>query len=710
MCVVLGGMFLVHSVTRAEVAGRWDGAIDLPSVPLGIQVELTRSDGSWSGTIDIPLQNSQGLLLEAIVVDGNAIRFALPSPLGRATFEGTLADDMRSMAGDFTQAERTFPFHLEWQGDVTEVVHGEDPARGASNAAGATPLSREAAVDSLVTLVEGALDPWRVPGLALAVVLDGEVILSRGFGIRDLESGAAVTERTMFAIGSATKAFTTLTLATLVDAGVLDWDTPVREYLPGFRLHDPVATERVTTRDLVTHRTGLPSHDLLWYGSHLSREELYQRLPYLEFSEDLRVQWQYTNLMYMTAGYLGGVLAGSTWEALVRERVFEPLSMRASNFLVSETQRLEDHARPYAYRDGEVIEVPFRDLTSIGPAGSINSNLEDMIAWVRLHLGGGVVDEVRVVSAPVMDELHTPQMIISLPVTDVATPIMAYAMGWFVEPYRGHRLLRHGGNIDGFSSLVTLLPDDGLGVVVLTNLEATGLPTVVTRHAIDLLLGFAPRDWNLEGIARLSAIEVQSDEAEARPDPSRWKDTNPSHDLEEYAGRYEHPGYGVVEVERVDRRLLRMTYNQMSADLEHWHFDVFRGTSEDHLALDGMFLRFALDTQGNVASVAMPLEPLVAEVVFALHPPSVLDDPGLLAEIVGEYALGPQIITISEKGDDTLAAYITGEPLYTLEHYRDLDFRISGLTGFTLRFAEKDGEVTALTLIQPNGVFVAEKR
>lgn len=697
--------FVGSTAVHAEVDGRWEGAIDLASVQLGIVVELSREGEAWTGTIDIPLQNASGLGLEAIEVDDARVRFELPSPAGRATFEGALDDAGDAIEGDFSQAGATYPFHLERAGAVAPR-----PTSTAAGGAVEEELSIEARVDSLVRLVEGALEPWQVPGMAIGVVLDGEVILARGIGWRDRDQEAPVTERTVFAIGSATKAFTALALATLVDDGTLDFDTPVRDYLPDFALHDPMATERATTRDLLCHRTGLPRHDLLWYGSRLSREELYRRLPHLELSEDFRVRWQYQNLMYMTAGYLGGTLVGATWEQLVADRVLEPLSMRGANFSVAESQRLEDHARPYDVRDGELTEIPFRDLSSIGPAGSINANLEDMITWVRLHLGGGEVDGVRVLSRPVIDELHTPQMVISRPVTELATPMIAYAMGWFVEPYRGRRALHHGGNIDGFSSLVTFMPDDGLGVVILTNRDATALPTAITRHAIDLLLGFEPRNWTQEGISRFTALETQTEAAEARPDPSRWKDTNPSHDLDEYAGRYEHPGYGVIEIEKAGRRSLRLTYNQMTAELEHWHFDVFRASSDDHEALDELLVRFALDTQGNVESLAAPLEPMVAEVVFTARPPSVLDDPDLVAELVGDYMLGPQTITIARKGEDTLTAYLPGQPLYTLDHYRDLDFRIRGLTGFTLRFEEEDGHVETLTLIQPNGVFVAEKR
>src|SRR5580658_7512111 len=222
------------------------------------------------------------------------------------------------------------------------------------------------------------LRDWKCDGFAIAIVQDGKVILSKGYGLRDVKKNLPVTEKTLFAIGSATKSFTVTSLGVLVDQGKLDWDKPVRDYLPDFRLWDQFATERMTPRDLVTHRSGLPRHDLMWYNSPFTRQELFDRLRYLEPNKDFRTNFQYQNLMFMTAGYLAGHVAGMPWEDHVRRVIFEPLGMSSTNFSVNDMQKSADHSQPYTVVKEQIREMPFRNIDTIGPAGSINSNVEDM--------------------------------------------------------------------------------------------------------------------------------------------------------------------------------------------------------------------------------------------------------------------------------------------------------------------------------------------
>jgi len=199
----------------------------------------------------------------------------------------------------------------------------------------------------------------RVPGLALAVVKNKEAIFLKGYGLRDVENKLPMTPDTLLAIGSTTKAFTTFALARLVDEGKMSWDEPVRSYIPWFKLSDPVISERITPRDLVTHRSGLPRHDLLWYNNYrASREELVRRLAYLQFTADLRERFQYNNLMFLTAGYLLEVLSGKPWEDSVRELVLEPLGMTRTNFSVAVSQQDKDYAQPYLYRDSKIEKSP----------------------------------------------------------------------------------------------------------------------------------------------------------------------------------------------------------------------------------------------------------------------------------------------------------------------------------------------------------------
>jgi len=310
---------------------------------------------------------------------------------------------------------------------------------------------------------------WRTPGLAIAVVHNGHVVYERAIGVRDVDQHLEVTPQTLFAIASCSKAFTTAALAVLADEGRLDWDLPVREYMPSFRLHDTLATERTSARDLVCHRSGLPRHDLLWYSSTKSRSELVHRMRHLEPSADFRSTWQYQNLMYMTAGYLIELISGQTWEEFVRDRIFAPLGMCDSTLSVEESQQSPDFALPYKKeRDDTVHEIPFYSQWAVGPAGGINSSIRDLARWVTMHLKGGRWEGTQLISEGQVREMQTPQMV--MPPSDKYPEVLhpSYGLGWFIQGYRGHNLLQHGGNIDGFSSLVTLLPRENIGVVVLT--------------------------------------------------------------------------------------------------------------------------------------------------------------------------------------------------------------------------------------------------
>jgi CubicO group peptidase (beta-lactamase class C family) len=289
----------------------------------------------------------------------NQVSFVISGVPGDPTFKGTLSEDGTKITGDFTQNKQTFPFTLSRE--ASPVIKAKD------------------AIADFDTIVEKGLKSLNNPGVAVAIVKDDEVIFAKGFGYRDVENKTPMTADTLLAIGSASKAFTTFTMGTLVDEGKLEWNTPVREYIPWFRLYDPFATERLTPRDLVTHRSGLPRHDAMWYNNYTaSREEFVRRLAYLKPSADLRERFQYNNLMFLTAGYLIEVLTEKTWEDAVRARVLAPLEMKRTNFSVVDSQKDTDHALPYREHKDKIEKIPFRDITNIGPAGSINSSVNEM--------------------------------------------------------------------------------------------------------------------------------------------------------------------------------------------------------------------------------------------------------------------------------------------------------------------------------------------
>ena len=247
-------------------------------------------------------------------------------------------------------------------------------------------------------IVTKAMAEWKVPGLAVAVVRDGKVIYAKGFGYRDVEKKLPVTTDTLFAIGSVSKSFTSLVFATLNDEGKVDWDTPVRTYLPTFQLFDPIATDHATPRDMFSHRTGLPRHDFVWYSSNFGMEDLFHRLRYLKPNKEFRAGYEYNNLTIMTMGYLEGKVANSTWQDLVRTRIFQPLGMQRSDLSVDDMQKSSDFSQPYSVKDDVVTKVPFKNIDGIAPAGSINSSINEMSHYMILHLGDGTYEGKRIVS------------------------------------------------------------------------------------------------------------------------------------------------------------------------------------------------------------------------------------------------------------------------------------------------------------------------
>jgi CubicO group peptidase (beta-lactamase class C family) len=483
------------------------------------------------------------------------------------------------------------------------------------------------ALKGLDAFIEATMAEWKVPGLAVAVVKDGKVIHSSGYGQRDLEKKLPVSEKTLFAIGSISKSFTVTGLAMLADQGKLDWDQPVRIKLPEFQLEDRAGNESATPRDLVSHRTGLPRHDLLWYGSGLSRRELLDRVRLLEPNREFRAVWQYNNLMYLAAGCLQERITGQSWEENTRERIFRPLVMEASNFSVAATQQSNDFALPYVKRGETIKRIPFYNLDAIAPAGSINSNVEEMIRYVRFHLDKGHFGDAQLLSRGMAEQMQTPQMVVA----DVETgPLHApsfeelghtqYGLGFFISNYRGHKLVWHSGSIDGFSALLSMIPSKRIGLIVVTNLSGNRpVPICVTRNILDRLLGLAPVDW----VARAKELDKKAEknraEAKAKSRTERKPGTAPSHALGDYEGRYEHPAYGLVRVTS-DSELLSLSWRGSQAPLKHRHYDLFETDvpeeDDSDNKIPNVSVCFSYDKKGDIDRLAMPLEPRVADIVF----------------------------------------------------------------------------------------------
>ena len=418
--------------------------------------------------------------------------------------------------------------------------------------AGPPARAQQAPLAGLDEYVNKAIKDWAVPGVAIAVIKDDRIVLAKGYGVREVGKPEPVDERTLFAIGSSSKAFTAAAVAMLVDDKKLKWDDPATQYLPGFQLYDPYVTRELTVRDLLTHRVGLERGDQLWYATTFDRGDILRRIRYLKPSSSMRSKFGYQNVMFLAAGQVVRSVSGQEWDDFVRERIFVPLGMKDTGTSIQTLPRSHDVAAPHSKFDGQIVPIPYRNIDNIAPAGSINSNVLDMAQWVRLHLGNGTYEGKQLISPGAVKEMSTPQTIIRLEGPMAAlypqAHFLTYGMGWFLSDYRGRKLVEHGGSIDGMRALVAMIPEEKLGVVILTNLSGTILSIPLSYRIFDAYLGATPRDWSAEMLKTMNGLEEQARAATAKQEAERVSGTKPSLALDKYAGDYRSEMYGDATV------------------------------------------------------------------------------------------------------------------------------------------------------------------
>lgn len=564
----------------------------------------------------------------------------------------------------------------------------------------------EKQLKQLNDFVDKVMQEWDVPAIGLGIVKDDQVVLAKGYGYRNVEKQLAADENTLFAIGSSTKAFTALGVCQLSDDGLLELDDPVVKYLPDFRMWDDYVTMHITPRDLLCHRSGLPRHDLLWYGSPDSRATLFSKLRYLEPSAGFREVFQYQNLMFMTAGYLTGQLRNSTWEAEMKKRIFEPLEMNRTNLSVESSKKDANHALPYGEEDKKLKAIPMRNIDAVGPAGSINSSPREMCNWLIMNLNGGEFEDKQIVSSSMITACHAPTMTVAeswapFLAFDNGNGPIAYGMGWFISTHKGRKLVEHGGTIDGFRTSVGMLPEEKVGVVVFANKNGSSLPQIIRNFVLDLMLEEAPFDWN----AAFLAQQKDAGEEEEKEDKNQVKETNPSHQLADFEGTFKHPGYGNMKISAVGDSL-QLNYHDKDIMLHHYHYDVFQTKGSK---LDGGKFVFHFDQFGEIHSLHTTLEPSLDPIIFEKVPENLALAAEKLDEMLGDYELNGVKIRVWKKGVSTLMMTVPGQPDYTLQAAEENLFKITGLDGYSVSFEWKDEQVKAIVLDQPNGVFTAKK-
>ncbi|MGE5652698.1 MAG: serine hydrolase [Bacillota bacterium] len=417
------------------------------------------------------------------------------------------------------------------------------------------------------------------------------------------------------------------------------------------------------------------------------------------FSVGFREAWQYNNFMYTTIGYVLEQATGTSWEENIQNKIFTPLGMKNSNFSVAEMQKAANAALPYESGKDGVKLLPYRSIESIGPAGSINSSVNDMTKWVQALLAGGQANGARLVSPGRFAELITPQM--ALPAGGFPeTPFATYAMGWMVDAYRGHTIVHHGGNIDGFSALVSFLPSDGIGIVVLTNANGSPAPTIIERRVIDELLQLTNVDWSSRLKQQVAAIPDELPTA-----PPQISNTTPSRPLDQFVGTYSHPAYGQVKVVK-DEDGLRAKFHHIDEALSHWHYDVFVAKVKQNGITTQVPVQFLSGMDGYVNKVQMVLEASVDPIVFT-RVTSLEIAPTVIKALVGKYVAMGTPITLSAK-ENTLMMEIPGQPPYTLQADQGLRLSVKELPDFYVHYElDEQFKVISITLQQPGGSFEA---
>jgi CubicO group peptidase (beta-lactamase class C family) len=475
-------------------------------------------------------------------------------------------------------------------------------------------VAAQSAPKEINTFVTKALARFDQPGAAIAVVKDGKIVFQQGWGVRRLGAPEKVDEQTLFQIASNTKAVTAAALAILVDDGKLKWDDPVTKYLPWFALGgDPYVTREFTVRDLLIHRSGLSlgAGDLLWFHANFSREEIARRLRYIAPTASFRSRYAYDNVLFIVAGEVVKAASGMEWDDFVKQRIFTPLGLSRTQTSIRDFKPGDNVAAAHAKIDGAFTVVPWDTVDNIGPGGSINSSVAEWSRWLMVQLDSGRVDgTTRLWKAQRTREMWQPG--IAIPIGDPAPAFATqrasfnnYALGWNVRDYRGRKLITHTGGLSGMLSRVFLVPDERLGIVVLTNGESNAF-NALGWGVLDHYLGGMKTDW-------IAAYSQAGDEGAARDktfedsaSAARQRDKGPSLALDRYVGRYTDAWYGEVSiVEENGHLVLEWSRSpSLTADLEHWQFDTFRARMRVRNAADA-FLTFSLGYDGTVDRMTM---------------------------------------------------------------------------------------------------------
>ncbi len=565
---------------------------------------------------------------------------------------------------------------------------------------------------SIDSLVNRALKELHAPGCAVAVVYKQKLIYARGFGVKNIITKEPVDTNTVFAIGSCSKAFTASLIGWLYNDGKVDIDKPVRNYFSELLFENATLNNEVTLRDMMSHRTGMPRHDMTWENNTTTPLDSFMyRIRFLKSSMGLRQRWQYNNLMYAAQGALVEKITKKTFEQNIQEQFFNPLGMNNSSSIIKGLKHSQNKALPYYWsrKDSAIKPIDFLNLDNIGAAGSLNSNVSDMSKWLITWVNGGKYAGKEIIPSTHYTNAISTQMANSGPADPNFSDVFFsnYGLGWFISSYKGHFRVEHGGNVNGYSANVCFMPTDSIGIVVLSNQNHSSIPSIVRNSILDRLLNVTITDWTTrlkEAAAKAEALAKQKTMA----DTADINFLPVVHPLKDILGSYTNDGYGSLRIVK-NNDSLQLIFNGNTFYLKHKTADIYNAIGDEAIT-DGEMIPINFRTNNNGLVTALSIsnfEPAVDEIIFTRKVRTNTLPIDSLKKYIGHYDLNGATLKVYVK-NNSLFLLVPGQPEYALENIEQHEFVFKTLSGFGVKFSIINDKPTSFLLKQPQGNFTAK--
>ena len=563
--------------------------------------------------------------------------------------------------------------------------------------------------------LEKVLKKLEEPGFAVAIVENDQILYSKGFGYRDYENKIKVDSNTLFAIGSATKSFTSSLLGVLREDEKLDFEDSPIDHINELRFYNSQMNDVISIRDMMSHRTGLPRHDASWYFfPTFSKDSLVSRVKHHKPFTSVRNQWWYNNFMFMLQGVIAERITNKTWSENIKEMIFDPLGMTRSNTSIAELENSENAAFGYSQ---DFKKMDYYKIAGMGPAGSINSSVNEMSKWLITWINKGEYKGKKILPPNYTEEAISSQSVVVANLPDEDNPglhLTNYGYGWFLSSYKGHYRVEHGGNIDGFSTSAAFYPSDKVGIIVLSNQNASNTPSIVRNIISDRMLDVKKTDWLKYHFDKLKEAELIQKELDKNEDSDKIKGTNPSRSMNEYEGEYTNLGYGTFDVSMKNDSLFMKIPNK-TFWLSHHHYDTFlpyelkngKVNLEDESVI---FITFSADQLGEIKKLSTGLEPAIEEPIYFDRKIKTIEiETSELDKYVGDFKFMKNMCKTYLK-EDVLYVFIAGQPEHKLNPIGKHLFSFEKLEGYKVKFdVSKNEKVTHISFIQPNGTFRYKK-